>query len=50
MAETITYGSYTFPSPTPLIAQGVDPIYVKGKVDNFSKSSSDVQIIKSRGL
>lgn len=50
MAETITYGSYTFPSPTPLIAQGVDPIYVKGKVDNFSESVEVVGSLTGQNL
>ena len=35
MSEQITFGSYTFPSPTPLVGQGVEPIYVQGKVDHF---------------
>ena len=34
MAETITYGSYTFPSPTPFVGHGVEPIYIGGKVDH----------------
>ena len=38
MAEFVTYGSYTFPSPCPLVAQGVDPVYVAGKVDHFADS------------
>ena len=35
MSEQITFGSYTFPSPTPLVGQGVEPIYVQGKFDHF---------------
>jgi len=38
MAESITYGSYTFPDPTPLVGQGVSPVYVGGKVDHFMDS------------
>ena len=34
MAETITYGSYTFPYPTPLVGYGVEPIYIQGAVDH----------------
>jgi len=35
MSEEITYGSYTFPSPTPLVGQSVEPVYIQGKVDHF---------------
>ena len=38
MAESITYGSYTFPSPTPLVGHGVEPISINGKVDHFADS------------
>jgi hypothetical protein len=38
MPEVITYGSYTFPSPAPLVGQGVEPFYVRGKVDHFIQS------------
>jgi len=38
MAESITYGSYTFPSPTPLVGHGVEPISIAGKVDHFADS------------
>jgi hypothetical protein len=34
MAETVTYGSYTFPTPTPFVGHGVEPIYIAGKVDH----------------
>tara|TARA_R110000751_G_scaffold175288_4_gene281493 strand:- start:886 stop:2490 length:1605 start_codon:yes stop_codon:yes gene_type:complete len=34
-ASAITYGSYTFPVPTPFVGQGVEPIYVGGKTDHF---------------
>ena len=44
MAESVTYGTYTFPSPSPLIAQGVEPLYVGGKVDHFLDS---VEVIGS---
>jgi len=35
MAESITYGSYTFPDPTPLVGQSVNPVYVAGKLDHY---------------
>ena len=35
MAESVTYGSYSFPSPAPFVGQGVEPVYVEGKVDYF---------------
>ena len=38
MAESITYGSFTFPDPTPFVGQGVEPVYVEGKVDYFLDS------------
>jgi len=34
-ASAITYGSYTFPVPTPFVGQGVEPIYIGGKTDHF---------------
>ena len=50
MAEFITYGSYTFPSPCPLVAQGVDPVYVAGKVDHFADSIDLVGTITGENL
>tara|TARA_R110002020_G_scaffold142040_2_gene313923 strand:+ start:1989 stop:3587 length:1599 start_codon:yes stop_codon:yes gene_type:complete len=38
MAESITYGSYTFPDPTPFVGQGVEPIYVAGKADHLKNT------------
>lgn len=38
MSESITYGSYSFPKPIPFVGQGVEPVYAKGKVDNFVDS------------
>mgnify|MGYP003109651412 FL=1 len=38
MPESVTYGSYTFPTPTPLVGQGVNPTYLKGKLDYFIES------------
>ena len=35
MGQQVTYGSYTFPVPTPFVGQGVEPIYVGGKADHF---------------
>jgi len=40
MSEEITYGSYTFPSPTPLVGQSVQPVYIQGKVDHFLENIS----------
>ena len=38
MAQSITYGSYAFPSPTPLVGHGVNPVYAKGKLDHYADS------------
>ena len=38
MSEQISYGSYNFPTPTPFVAEGVEPVYVEGKVDHFVNS------------
>jgi hypothetical protein len=38
MAESVTYGSYTFPEPTPLVGQGVEPVYAEGKIDHYIDS------------
>ena len=35
MAETVQYGSYTFPPPAPFVGQGGQIISVKGSVDHF---------------
>ena len=35
MAETVSYGSYTFPSPAPFIGQGGQIVYVRGEADHF---------------
>jgi hypothetical protein len=50
MAETITYGSYTFPSPTPFVGQGVDPIVVAGKVDHFKDNIELVGTLTGENL
>lgn len=50
MAESITYGTYTFPSPTPLIGQGVEPISVAGKLDNFVDSINLIGNITGENL
>jgi len=34
MAEIITYGSYTFPAPTPFVGHSVEPINIAGKLDH----------------
>ena len=34
-ASSITYGSYTFPSPLPFVGQDIAPVYVGGKTDHF---------------
>ena len=38
MAESITYGSYAFPSPIPLVGYGVNPVYAAGKLDHYADS------------
>ena len=38
MSENVTYGSYTFPSPTPFVGYGVTPVYIGGKVDHSAES------------
>tara|TARA_R110000751_G_scaffold102401_1_gene196934 strand:- start:8401 stop:10005 length:1605 start_codon:yes stop_codon:yes gene_type:complete len=38
MSEQITYGSYSFPAPTPFVGQGVEPVYIAGKADHFRDS------------
>jgi len=38
MAETVTYGSYSFPYPTPLVGYGVEPVYIQGAVDHTKNS------------
>ena len=50
MAESITYGSYTFPTPTPLVGQGVDPLYVKGGVDHFRETVDLVGMLTGENL
>jgi len=50
MAESITYGSYTFPDPTPLVGQGVDPVYVAGSVDHFRDTVDLVGMLTGENL
>tara|TARA_R110002051_G_scaffold214939_1_gene279645 strand:- start:3243 stop:4850 length:1608 start_codon:yes stop_codon:yes gene_type:complete len=50
MAESVTYGSYTFPTPTPLVGQGVDPVYVGGSVDHFRESIDLVGTLTGENL
>ena len=38
MSENVTYGSYTFPSPTPFVGYGVSPVYIGGKLDHSVES------------
>jgi len=42
MAESITYGSYSFPEPMPLVGQSTDTIYVEGKLDHYLDNVSIV--------
>jgi hypothetical protein len=35
MPETVSYSSYTFPSPAPLVAKSSEMIRVRGKLDHF---------------
>jgi len=50
MAESITYGSYTFPSPAPLVGQGVSPVYIAGKIDHFEDSVNLVGMLTGENL
>lgn len=34
MAESVTYGSYSFPYPTPFVGESIEPIYIEGQVDH----------------
>ena len=38
MSEQITYGSYSFPDPTPFVGQGVEPVYIAGEIDHTRNS------------
>lgn len=38
MSEQITYGSYSFPSPIPFVGQGIEPVYIAGKIDHTKNS------------
>jgi len=38
MSEQITYGSYSFPDPTPFLGQGIEPVYIAGEIDHTRNS------------
>ena len=42
MAETVSYGSYSFPAPAPLVGESSEMLYVAGQVDNFANDISVV--------
>ena len=50
MPETVSYGSYTFPPPAPLIGESSDMVYVAGKVDHFLNSVSVVGNLTGQNL
>jgi|TARA_R110002020_G_scaffold158318_3_gene341477 hypothetical protein len=50
MPETVSYGSYTFPAPAPLIGESSDMVYVAGKVDHFLNSVSVVGNLTGQNL
>ena len=50
MAETITYSSYTFPSPTPLVGESSEMVYVEGSLDNFIDQISVVGNLTGENL
>tara|TARA_Y100001937_G_scaffold127658_1_gene200592 strand:- start:412 stop:2037 length:1626 start_codon:yes stop_codon:yes gene_type:complete len=33
MSESVTYGTYTFPYPTPFVGQSIEPVYIAGEID-----------------
>tara|TARA_B100000287_G_scaffold100163_1_gene92266 strand:- start:9304 stop:10911 length:1608 start_codon:yes stop_codon:yes gene_type:complete len=50
MAETVSYGSYTFPSPPPLVGESSDMVYVAGEVDNFANTVEIVGTLTGENL
>ena len=50
MAESITYGSYTFPAPTPLVGRSIDPLSIGGKVDHFKETVDLVGMLTGENL
>tara|TARA_R110002020_G_scaffold92416_6_gene223767 strand:+ start:41 stop:1648 length:1608 start_codon:yes stop_codon:yes gene_type:complete len=50
MAETVSYGSYTFPPPAPFIGQGGQTLSVKGGADHFLDEISVVGTLTGLNL
>ena len=50
MAETVSYGSYTFPSPAPLVGESSDMVSVAGEVDNFTNNIAIVGTLTGENL
>ena len=51
MADTtVSYGSYTFPSPSPLIAETSSPVFISGQSDYFSDEINLVGILTGENL
>ena len=50
MAEAVSYGSYTFPSPTPLVGESSDMVSVAGEVDNFTNNIEIVGTLTGENL
>lgn len=50
MAETVSYGSYTFPTPTPMVGEGNAMAYVSGKLDHSVQSVSIVGTITGENI
>ena len=49
-APTVTYGSYTFPSPSPLVAETNNPIFISGHSDYFSDQINLVGTLTGENL
>jgi hypothetical protein len=50
MAEHVSYGSYTFPTPTPLVSLGVDTVYIGGVADHYSEEIGVVGTLTGQNL
>ena len=50
MAETVSYGSYTFPSPCPLVGETSDMEYVAGELDSFVNNIEIVGTLTGENL
>ena len=50
MSETVTYGSYTFPAPSPMVGQSSRMVYVSGEVDHSIDTISIVGTITGQNI